>query len=357
MNKTNQYPLSLPQRDIYFEHQLYPDFPIYNIGAKIEILGELDVEAMQKAYQSLIDQHDAYRIIVKEVKAEALIHILEPKEILLPIVDFSQEDKPEEKAATYMRELFLQPFDLNQDKYLHRFCLVKTGEQTHYLFSVYHHIITDGWGTSLMFKRFTELYNDLVEHGEISHTYPFSYGEFVEENMAYFESDKYKEDADFWGNQFSTLPESIFSNKTITKDQLSNFKSKRKAIYIKRAKFNRLSEVSKEMGVSSFNTILGILYAYFGRFYNNNDFSIGLPVLNRNSKKWKQTVGLFMSVLPLRVQFDFEDSFVDLVNNVKTALRNSYRFQSFPLGHVIQLANAHSSGMTMPIPSGRPKLG
>ena len=54
--------LTLPQQDIYFEQLLYPNDPIYNIGAKIEIIGELDIEKLKQAYIELINQHDAYRM-------------------------------------------------------------------------------------------------------------------------------------------------------------------------------------------------------------------------------------------------------------------------------------------------------
>ena len=59
--------LTLPQQDIYFEQLLFPNEPVYNIGAKIEIKGQVNIEIFKRAYVALIDQHDAYRsIIVKK---------------------------------------------------------------------------------------------------------------------------------------------------------------------------------------------------------------------------------------------------------------------------------------------------
>jgi hypothetical protein len=43
----NNFPLTLPQQDIYFEQILYPNDAIYNIGAKIEIRGNINVDAFK----------------------------------------------------------------------------------------------------------------------------------------------------------------------------------------------------------------------------------------------------------------------------------------------------------------------
>ena len=55
--------LTLPQQDVYFEQLLYADEPIYNIGAKAKIEGEINIDLFNKAYTLLIEQHDSYRTI------------------------------------------------------------------------------------------------------------------------------------------------------------------------------------------------------------------------------------------------------------------------------------------------------
>lgn len=88
--------------------------------------------------------------------------------------------------------------------------------------------------------------------------------------------------------------------------------------------------------------ILGVLYTYFGRKHENNDFAIGLPVLNRNKSAYKKTVGLFMGVSPLRMALDFETTFQDLIIDIRNQLRQDYRHQRLPLGKLIQEIQLHS---------------
>ncbi len=325
--------LTLPQQDVYFEQLLFPKEPIYNIGAKIEIKGHLDFETLKKAYVELINQHDSYRtIFIREQDAVTSKVIAEHKSEL-GFVDFSLSNEPMEEACNYMQKEFMKPFDLFAGDLLHRFTLVKVKGDFHYLFSVYHHIITDGWGTSLMFQRFVQNYNELAEFGEVKTTYAFTYEDFVNEDVDYYNSESFIQDKNYWVQKFNWLPENLFE-KMDSSIQIN--KSRRKELIVKRATYNQLNQLATSYKCSTFHLILGVLYAYFGRKHQNNHFAIGLPVLNRSKSKYKKTVGLFMGISPLRIALDFEADFEQLVTEIKNQLRNDYRYQRFPLGKLIQ---------------------
>ncbi len=325
--------LTLPQQDVYFEQLLFPNDPIYNIGAKVEIKGVINTETFKKAYTKLIEQHDTYRSILVKDKEETTFKVLEEYQTQLNFIDFSDAVNPEEEASVYMQKEFMKPFDLFNENLLHVFTLVKVNDSFHYLFSVYHHIITDGWGTSLMFQRLVQNYNEIHESGDVITTYPFSYKNFAEDDFQYQNSESFLEDKKYWTEKFKTLPEALLEKEN---DLAENNKSSRKELIIKREVYNQLNQLAAASNCSSFHLILGVLFTYFGRKHQNNDFAIGLPVLNRSKSIYKKTVGLFMGVSPLRVALDFDAAFVDLINLIKNQLRNDYRHQRFPLGKLIQ---------------------
>ncbi|WP_264524486.1 amino acid adenylation domain-containing protein [Flavobacterium sp. N502536] len=325
--------LTLPQQDVYFEQLLYPNEPIYNIGAKIKIKGQINRDAFQQAYLALINQHDSYRSILTNERENVEIKIVEEHNSTLGFVDFSQSKEPYETANLYMQQEFAKPFDLFGGHLLHVFTLVKVQENFHYLFSVYHHIITDGWGTSLMFQRLVDNYNEILEQGEIKSTYPFSYKDFAADDAAYQESEAYEQGKIYWTKKFQSLPQNLFDK---IEDNIQINKSDRKELIVKREVYNQLNQLAANYKCSTFNVILAILYAYFGRKHQNNDFAIGLPVLNRSKFSYKKTVGLFMGVSPLRIAIDFNATFEDLITAIKNTLRHDYRHQRFPLGKLIQ---------------------
>ena len=325
--------LTLPQQDIYFEQLLYPNEPIYNIGAKIKIEGAIDIKVFQSAYKALIDQHDAYRTIFFEDQEGVSITIIEDQVIELEQVNFSNRQNPDEEANAFMQEMFIKPFDMLNGHLLHKFILIKVDDQLHYLFSVYHHIITDGWGTSLMFQRLVKNYNEILEFGKVTSEYPYSYSSFAADDEEYHHSAAFENDKAYWNEKFKSLPENLFERISYQDEKC---RSSRKELILSRPFYNQLEAYAKKQGSSTFHLILATLYLYFGKKHQNKDFAIGLPVSNRSKAVFKKTVGLFMGVSPLRITLNFENNFQDLISSIKNQLRSDYRHQRFPLGKLIQ---------------------
>ena len=330
--------LTLPQQDIYFEQLLYPSDPIYNIGAKIEIIGTFDFEVLRRAYIEMISQHDAYRsiFIAGNDEEEINVEIIEEHKSDLGFIDFSIFENSIEQALEYMESKFSIPINLFGNELLHFFTLIKVKENHYFLFSMYHHIITDGWGTSLMFQRLVQNYNEIFSFGSVKTEYPFSYKDFAKDDSEYQNSSLFCDDKDYWNQKYESMPEILFEK--INKSTHS-CKSERKEVIIKRELYNDLNSLAAKFSCSTFNLILALFYIYFGRKYQNNDFAIGLPVLNRSKAKYKKTVGLFMGVSPLRINFSFNENLYDFLQRIKKQLRSDYRHQRFPIAKIIKEMN------------------
>src|SRR5690606_36739296 len=104
--------LTLPQKDIYYEQLLFLGDPIHNIGAKICIQGEINIQAFKDAYKALIDQNDAYRMIFYLKGGEAFSKIVDEHNSKLEYVDFSKKAHPESEAANFITENFSVSFNI-----------------------------------------------------------------------------------------------------------------------------------------------------------------------------------------------------------------------------------------------------
>ncbi|WP_286761494.1 amino acid adenylation domain-containing protein [Salegentibacter sp. UBA1130] len=332
--------LTLPQKDIYYEQLLFAASPIYNIGAKIRIEGLVDRKKIDLAYQSLIKQHDSFRIILRLNKFQSVsFEILDDFNESIKFVDFSDEDDGEVKALEFMQNRFKKPFKLYNEK-LHCFILIKVEDNIHYLFSVYHHIITDGWGTSLMFQRLVQNYNEILNNSSVITNYPYSYKDYVVNDKAYRDSQFFERDKFYWKEKFSDLPEQLFDK---IDSNVELIQSSRKELIIKNEDYGELIQIARRMNASTFHLLLASFFSYFALKYNNNDFAIGLPVLNRPNSKFKKTVGLFMGVTPFRKSVDINEKFENLVKSIKSEIKKDYRYQRYPLGELINDLNLYST--------------
>ncbi|GGE47179.1 amino acid adenylation domain-containing protein [Pedobacter psychrotolerans] len=327
-------PLSLPQQNIYYDQLLHPDLPIYNIGAKVIIRGQLNATILSLAYQELVQQHDAIRsVLVIDRDNPPMLKVCEINYTFLQHIDFSSFTDAETEATRYIQEEFEKPFDLLNGSLLHKCLLIKVNNDFHYLLSVYHHLITDGWGTSLMFQQLVKNYNELLKLGKVAAINAYSYADFVAEDLDYRKSASFEKENAYWVNRFSVLPEELISKKIPFPKVVQ---SKRKELIVPRSLYHQLGILGKSCGASSFHVILAVFYTYFGRFYHKTDFAIGIPVLNRGKAAYKHTVGLFMGVSPLRINVEMDHSFKQLVIQIKDQLRTDYRYQRFPIGKLIR---------------------
>ena len=54
-------PLASNQREIWFDQMLDPGLPQYNIGGYVEFRSAIDLAALRRAYEILVERHDALR--------------------------------------------------------------------------------------------------------------------------------------------------------------------------------------------------------------------------------------------------------------------------------------------------------
>jgi amino acid adenylation domain-containing protein len=328
---TKRYPLTLPQQDIYYEQMLYPTEPIYNIGAKVEIRGHFDVACFRASYNCLIASNDACRLTLVHEGKTPMILIKEESDTALKFFDFSEKKMPNDAALAFMKQEFIKPFNLFAGICFHRFIIIKVSSDFHYFFSVYHHIMTDGWGTSLIFKQLVKKYNEALSKGSIGIEKQFSYKDFIENDTQYQHNEQFEQDKSYWVNEFQEKPTPFLP--LIKKKEN---KSTRKVLTISRNKYNQIEDLAKSMKVSTFHFILGVLYTYLFKYYNTTDVTIGLPVLNRYKAVFKKTVGLFMGVSPLRMKYEEGDTFLTLLQRIKKQLKTIYKHQRFPFSKLVK---------------------
>ena len=343
-------PLTLPQREIWFDQLLHSQVPLYNIGGYFEINRAVDVGLFHQAVRQLVAGHDALRTLLRAVPSSDLpdqtYREAAAVAVELPLVDVSEEDSPEQAAAAWMQERFTAPFVLH-DQLLFRFALVRLQADQFRFFFVYHHLITDGWGISLLNRRLGSLYSALLSGGADGAvpSYP-PYQTFIDHDRHYAESQRFADDLNYWTGKYQTLPEPLFQKKpSRTADRKGlQVLSERQVLWLGRTFYNRVIAFAKDTGATPFNVMLSALYVYFTRTARREELAVGLPILNRGGAAFKETVGLFINMIPSRLSFGTDLSFRALLQSVGRTLKADYRHQKLPIGELYRATEFHKSG-------------
>src|SRR5690625_4883247 len=153
-----EHDLSYGQRSMWFVHRRAPDSAAYTVAYAGRIHGELDVPALQRAAQALVDRHPMLRTSYTERDGRpvGLVHAHWPVRIATHRIGGDAAELDE-----WIRTETDRPFDLHTGPVLRLTLLQRAlgGERTdHVLLLTVHHIAVDFWSIDVILDELRALY-------------------------------------------------------------------------------------------------------------------------------------------------------------------------------------------------------
>ncbi|MGI6085315.1 MAG: amino acid adenylation domain-containing protein [Acetivibrionales bacterium] len=337
MKDTIYYPLTSPQLSIWYTEKMYPNTSISNVAGTLRIKDTVDIGCLEKAINLFIKNNDGIRLRIclnDEGNPQQYVSEYEYKNI--EIKDFSNLDDPIKAMQEFDSQETLKPFDLI-DNELFRFIMIKISDEDAGFYFCFHHIITDAWSLGVIKNYIMDMYNSLknyLNYDDIGHRILPSYTDFVKSDQIYKLSNRYQKDKLFWEQQFINCPEATVL-KTRKSKQVS-VKSKRKTFIAPKKFINKLRAYCEDNRITPYPLFLSALAMYINRTSEKRNLIIGTPILNRLNQIEKNTVGMFISTIPINIEISSEDSFSTFSQNIMEKCLSAFRHQRFPYEHILK---------------------
>ena len=194
------FPASFAQQRLWFLDQLDPETAAYNLSRAFRIVGPLDVDNLTRAFDMVVERHAALRTVFDSVEGKGQQIVLSELDVEIPIVDLAgfPRSERESEALRIAAEEATKPFDLREGPLI-RPVLVRLEPETHFLLLTMHHIITDGWSISLLFRDVTKSYvaitkNQTPDLPEL----PLQYTEYAQWHREYMSGEVLTAEIEFW---------------------------------------------------------------------------------------------------------------------------------------------------------------
>ena len=332
---TGIYPLTSPQREIWFDQAVHAHSSMYNIGGYLRIVGALDPQRFEQAINLLIRKHDCLRtVLIKESGSDEvpMQTFAADMSVRVPLHDFTQVADPHASALTWMQARFDEPFSLHGEP-LTRHDLLKVDSNVFYWLLQYHHIIVDGWSIALLCRSLAEIYSAL-EKGVVPDLTAQSYVEFIKDDRGYVEGHLFKRQRQYWLEKYRDPPDLLLKPRYRQAGHEPVARSVCRSLSLPRSLYDPLTALAKSSRSTVFHVILAALYVYFVRNDGRGELVIGLPVLNRAKAADRATAGLFVGVSAVRFDFGTDLSFTELLRNIARVLKQDYRHQRFPVSEL-----------------------
>ncbi|MCL6742542.1 non-ribosomal peptide synthetase [Kosakonia sp. R1.Fl] len=327
---TSPFPLSSDQQAIWFAQTLNPELTNYNIGSVMIIDGNIVPDIMVKAFDFVIKRHDAFHL--RMVAGTSPAQYFDPSALpLMEFKDFAATDNPLNEAEQYVNLNFTQPFNLAER--LWRSALIYAGNNRWYWQLCCHHIIADGTSLSLLNAELSENYSRLIRGEHLSESASLSYADFVTSDAAYLSAKQCTKDQAFWLARYTTLPPQLFPPLVTARTPATSLPEP-VTWMLEENLFQRIEQIASLYGLSVLHFMYALFACYFKRIKNVDDICFGIPLHNRRNAQQKAAVGMYASVIPVRIRLTDEDSFSDVMQKAADELRICYKHQRLPITEI-----------------------
>ncbi|WP_319925649.1 non-ribosomal peptide synthetase [Xenorhabdus littoralis] len=326
----HSYPLSSPQQAIWFD-QIFRSDASYNVGLLVCIEGELDENVFTRAFEAIVYRHDVLRLQLLNIQALPVQKIADTLKESIVIRDFSSQSDTKIDVTLTIATEFMRPFQMAGK--LWRSKLLCVNQTYRYWQFCCHHLIMDGMGLFLLLEEVINAYNHLLKENPLSPQKAPSYLDFIKDDRAYINSQRYSCDLQFWLKRYENLPPPLLHPISASQSVI-NKPSKPVLWSIDPVIFKRIEQAINGQKLSLLHFIYTLLACYFFRTTGIDEIVIGIPVHNRKNIQQKHTVGLFASVIPIGVTISSEDTFRDVMNKATSEIKLCYKHQHFPISEL-----------------------
>ncbi|MFI1166942.1 non-ribosomal peptide synthase/polyketide synthase [Streptomyces sp. NPDC020801] len=328
-------PMSFAQQRLWFLEEFAPGGTEYVTALALRLCGALDSRALTAALRALVARHESLRTTFDSVDGRGVQIVHPPQDVPVPLHDLA--DLPEEERAARLRRLLTKertrPFDLREGP-LFRAGLVRLAGDDHVLALTLHHIVTDGWSTSVLTGDLAHLYRtELGTTTEQLSPLPIQYADYAhwqrtagaaagDAQLAYWKER-------LAGTEALDLP----TDRPRPPVRTSNGATARLVLPPRTA--GRLREVGRSRGTTLFTTLVAAAQTFLARLSGGQDIAVGTVTSGRDRAETQNLVGFFVNTLVLRSRVEAQQPFTAFLSEVRRTVLDAFAHQDVPFERVV----------------------
>ncbi|MCP1135854.1 amino acid adenylation domain-containing protein [Paenibacillus polysaccharolyticus] len=318
------YPVSSAQKRLYMMCQFNGVDTSYNMPVALSLKGILNMTSLKEAVQKLIDRHEGLRTTFDIVDDQIVQRIHTDVVSSIDILTDSGRHIHEIQRA------FVRPFDLSEAPLL-RVGLVKIADNEHMLLMDMHHIISDGLSMNILIQEFCSLYQGLLLP-EIGIQY--------KDYAVWQNSSEYKEaiaeQREYWLELFSRDIPVLDMQTEGVRPAIQSYNGASIDLQLDQQLSLSLKRFATDNGATLHMLMMSAFYVLLYKYTGQEEFVIGTPIAGRDQEELKNTVGMFVNMLPLRNKVSGGQTFNQLLQECKLTALAAYDNQNYSFDDLVE---------------------
>ena len=329
------YSLTPLQEGFLFHALANKNSDAYFMQSSFVIEGKMQEDFVVETLNVLFKRHDILRTsFVHEGLKKAFQVVLKERKPVCSFNDIRQYSANEqvEILENFRQEDRNKKFDLTHDV-LMRVAVFQINENKFEFIWSRHHIIMDGWCMGLLMKEFSEIYEMISHNVSVNLPAVGQYRSFVK----WTEKQNKAEAQSYWKgylDNYSKTASLASFNQTL--DANTDYSNREKTVIFTKAETLEIKKFAVKNQVtlnSLIQTVWGIILS---KITDSQDVVFGTVVSVRPSEipTIENIIGLFINTLPVRIKYEAEETFLELVKKVQSENLNKENYQHCSLADI-----------------------
>ncbi|MCA2685356.1 MULTISPECIES: non-ribosomal peptide synthase/polyketide synthase [unclassified Microcystis] len=331
VNREDDIPLSWAQERLWFVNQLEGESGAYTIDLTMRLRGNLNIKALEKAFQAIIQRHEPLRTQFKLKDNQPIQAIASNVNFTLPVVQ-SQPLQVEQLLI----EAASEPFDLANGSVLRvKLWQVKTDEYV--LLLAIHHIAADGWSVGVLIDELSAYYRSFCTGTKADlPDLSIQYADFAVWQRQWLTNEVLDRQLSYWKQQLTGVPLLHQLPTDRPRPAIQSFRGGTERLQLDSQLTQQLKKLSQESGSTLFMTLLAGFAVLLSRYSQQTDVVIGSPIANRNRTEIEGLIGFFVNTLVLRFDLSQDPNFEDFLTQVRQTTQDAYDHQDLPFEMLVE---------------------
>ncbi|MEV1376046.1 non-ribosomal peptide synthase/polyketide synthase [Pseudomonas aeruginosa] len=330
--------LSYAQQRMWFLWHLEPQSGAYNLPSAVRLNGPLDRQALERAFASLVQRHEALRTVFPRGADDSLAQapLQRPLEVAFEDCSGLLEAEQEARLREEAQRESLQPFDLCEGPLL-RVRLIRLGEERHVLLLTLHHIVSDGWSMNVLIEEFSRFYSAYATGAEPGlPALPIQYADYALWQRSWLEAGEQERQLEYWRGKLGERHPVLELPTDHPRPAVPSYRGSRYEFSIEPALAEALRGTARRQGLTLFMLLLGGFNILLQRYSGQTDLRVGVPIANRNRAEVEGLIGLFVNTQVLRSVFDGRTSVATLLAGLKDTVLGAQAHQDLPFERLVE---------------------
>ncbi|SFH12235.1 non-ribosomal peptide synthetase [Pseudomonas sp. NFACC45] len=344
-------PLSYAQERQWFLWQMDPHSSAYHIPSALRLKGQLDVPALERSFNALLERHESLRTTFSENGEQTVqvIHRHMPLGIAVQALTAGPSANQDDDIKAFVEAETTRPFDLRQGPLL-RVSLLKIAEDDHVLALIQHHIIADGWSMQVLVDELVRHYAaDTAGQPLALPALSVQYADYAIWQRHWLEAGERERQLAYWVQTLGDEQPVLELPLDHPRPPVQSFRGARLDLNLPPELGAALKQLAQREGASLFMVLLASFQALLHRYSGQPQIRVGVPVANRNRVETEGLIGFFVNTQVLNAHVDGQLPFDRLLAQVKQSAMAAQAHQDLPFEQLIEALQPERSLSHSPI--------